>query len=261
MPVAYIPHGGGPLPLMSCPNHANMIPFLSDFSKTWLKVMPKMIIMVSAHWESNSVSITGSGKPELYFDYGGFPAETYQYKYPSPGDPEFAQTLQSVLKKGGIEAKVDNNRGYDHGMFVPMMMMFPKADIPCVQVSLLKSMDPGMHIKLGEVLSPLITDEVLLVGSGFSFHGGMGRSKGTDPKNEAFEEWLRDAITNEKYTPGERTALLNNWESAPHSRYCHPREEHLIPLHVCAGAAKNTPGTLMFDAPVMGKRVSGYFWK
>ena len=255
MPIAFVPHGGGPLPLMQCPHHTNLTAFLPEFSKKWLKVKPKIILMVSAHWESSAVSITGSAKPEMRDDFRG-----YKINYPSAGHPKYAEYIKGILQQGGIEANVDSRRGYDHGMFVPMLLMFPKADIPCIQISLMSSLDPAKHIKLGELLAPLITDDVLLIGSGFSFHGNMGGTK-IDPKNEAFEEWLRDAVTSKKYSSKERSSLLNNWASAPHSRHCHPREEHLIPLHVCAGAAKCSSGTLMFDAEVMGKRVSGYFWK
>jgi aromatic ring-opening dioxygenase catalytic subunit (LigB family) len=188
--VLFIPHGGGPLPLLGEPSHAGMNRFLQDWPATIAK--PDGIIVISAHWEEPVVSITAA--PALLFDYYGFPAETYEYQYPAPGNPALATRVQDLLRQAGIEANLDARRGFDHGLFVPLMLMYPEADIPCIQISLAASLDAGEHVRIGQALAGLKSDNLLILGSGFSFHNMQAlmskRDDSIDPRNQEFETWL-----------------------------------------------------------------------
>ncbi|MDP5041351.1 MAG: dioxygenase [Paraglaciecola sp.] len=254
MPVLYLPHGAGPMPLLGEPGHANLVTFLRDIPQRM--PVPKAIIMISAHWESNEVRISSSPAPDMMYDYGGFPPETYEYRYDAPGNPELAQTISSLLANKGIASQLDEHRGFDHGTFVPLMLMYPLANIPVVQVSLLKSFDPAKHIKLGEALAPLREQGILIVGSGMSFHGRAASKQ----HSIVFDEWLTSTLL---LRPVEQTSQrLLNWEAAPAARYCHAREEHLMPLHVCFGAAKkhSTSAEKVFSGWLFDRQISAFLW-
>jgi aromatic ring-opening dioxygenase catalytic subunit (LigB family) len=258
--VLFIPHGGGPLPLLSDTGHLDMVNFLNNITPTLGS--PSAILVISAHWEENEVTITSGKIPPLIFDYSGFPEEAYKIKYPVLGNPELANKIYHLLHDQGIKSKLDNNRGFDHGVFVPLKIMFPDANIPCVQLSLLNSMDPKTHIEIGKALSELRNENVLIIGSGLSFHNmrAFFQKKGIiDQKNEAFEHWLIDTCTNNVMTTKERKEKLEAWADAPFARYCHPREEHLLPLHVCYGIC-NSAAKLVFNGKVLGKKTSAYLW-
>jgi len=260
--VLYIPHGGGPLPLMGDPAHANLHRFLCDHPASIAR--PDAIIVFSAHWEEDEVSITAAANPPLLFDYSGFPPEAYQYSYPAPGHPELAGRVQQLLLEAAIPARLDRQRGFDHGLFVPLLLMYPAADIPCIQVSLSASLDAGLHVAIGKALAALKRENLLLLGSGFSFHNMPAlmskRDDASDPQNQAFEEWLAQTCTDQALPEVERERRLIDWQAAPHARYCHPREEHLLPLQVCYGigqaAARN-----VFQQPVVGFSASAYQWR
>ena len=167
--ILFIPHGGGPLPLLNEPGHAAMNRFLRGFPATIEK--PDAIVVISAHWEEPVIAITAAASPPLLFDYYGFPAETYEYRYPAPGNPELAGRVAGLLQGAGIDSRLDHQRGFDHGIFVPLMMMYPEADIPCIQISLAASLDAAEHVRIGQALSCAERQENLLIlGSGFSFH-------------------------------------------------------------------------------------------
>ena len=166
--VLYISHGGGPLPLLGDEGHHEMVDCLSDLARTLEK--PAAIIVISAHWEENKPTITSGATPSLIYDYYGFPNESYDIRYPAPGDPLLAHKIFRLLNGSGIEAVLDEQRGFDHGVFVPLKIMFPDADIPCVQLSLVKSLNPLEHIRIGKALAGLKDDNVLIIGSGSSFH-------------------------------------------------------------------------------------------
>ena len=172
---------------------------------------PSTILVISAHWEEDIVTITGGNAPSLIYDYYGFPEESDKIKYPAAGQPELARKVHQLLRDGGIDAKLDNKRGFDHGLFVPLKIMFPEADIPCVRISLLSSLDPGPHIQIGRALSALRNDNVLIIGSGLSFHNMQAFFKDSDApdeKNEEFETWLINTCTNEKLTAKQRAQKL-----------------------------------------------------
>ena len=153
------------------------------------------------------MTINNGTNPGLLFDYGGFPAETYQYKYPAPGDPKLAQEIGELLKAGGIPFDMESTRGWDHGVFVPMMLINPEANIPIVEISVLKNEDAEAHIKIGQALSTLKNDNVLILASGASFHNmrlmGNDKDKGCQA-NLDFDNWLTDVITSKSHPAAER---------------------------------------------------------
>ena len=201
-PVLFIPHGGGPMPLLGDKSHEKLISFLKKIPADLGK--PQAIILISAHWEESVPTITSGSAPKLIYDYSGFPEESYHIHYPAPGSPELAEKGFQLFKKNGIDAKLDNKRGFDHGMFVPLKLMYPAADIPCIQISLVKSLDPKIHLQMGRALANLRDENILFIGSGFSFHNlrefFTPQPNGIDAKNAAFEKWLIETCTDpEKY--------------------------------------------------------------
>ena len=259
--VIFIPHGGGPLPLLGDSGHEELINFLQNVKPTLGE--PAAICVISAHWEAQTVTITSNPYPTLIYDYYGFPKHAYEIEYPALGNPALAKSIFDLLIQSGIEATLDSQRGFDHGLFVPLKLMFPDAQIPCVQLSLLGNLDAEKHIAIGKALRGLRQQNVLFIGSGFSFHNMRAFFTAdddfTDSKNEAFEEWLIDTCTNPHLSVIERDARLINWHKAPFAGYCHPREEHLLPLMVCYGLTDG-PGQLVFDGKVLGKTTSAYLW-
>ena len=219
--------------------------------------------MISAHWEASVIQISHLSNPPLLYDYSGFPEQSYHLDYPVPGSPSLAEAVQLQFKKQGIAAELEQSRGLDHGVFVPLMLMYPNADIPCIQVSLQHSLYPLAHLQLGKALASLDQEGLLNLGSGFSFHKmqaffrqGAGIP---DAKNIAFETWLKETLSNSDLSEAERWERLQNWESAPNARYCHPREEHLLPLLVCYGVAQRTCARVE-SVTVLGKQASSFIW-
>ena len=266
--VFFIPHGGGPLPLMDDPGYAQLAEMLKGLQADVARA--KVIILVTAHWETEQPTMTVSEHPGMLYDYNGFPEETYRLKYPAPGAPALAKKVAETLSGHGFNAEFDQNRGFDHGTFVPMMLMRPEADIPILQMSVLSSLDPAQHLALGRALSPIIRDDTILIGSGFSFHNLkalQGRlSEGDAETGKAlaaqFHAWLDDAACDPELPADKRDRALIDWAAAPGARFCQPREEHLLPLHVCIGAAQaaNMTARKIFGEPVKGYQTSGYSW-
>lgn len=262
-PVLYIPHGGGPMPLLGDPGHEDLVKFLENISGIIPK--PSAILVVSAHWEEENPTVTAGSETKLLFDYYGFPPESYSVSYPVPGAPDLAGKTASLLKLKGFTPEQNIERGLDHGVFVPLKMMYPDADIPCFQLSLIKGLKPDVHLKLGRALASLRKKNVLILGSGMSYHNlsEMRSLKPVDENhNRLFHQWLNEACTAEGLNKKERFRRLNNWESAPYARQCHPREEHLIPLQVCYGAAESkTPvAKEVFGGEIRGRRVTALLW-
>ncbi len=259
--VIFIPHGGGPLPLLDEAGNVDLNRFLRGIPQTITK--PDAIIVFSAHWEEAVVSVTASAAPPMLFDYYGFPPETYQYEYPAPGHPQLAGRIQALLRQAGIEARLDPERGFDHGLFIPLMLMYPEADIPCIQVSLAASLDAGEHLRIGKSLAALKSENLLFLGSGFSFHNMeefmRKRDDSIDPRNLEFEDWLTQTCCDPSLTEQQREARLEDWLAAPHARYCHPREEHLLPLQVCYGVGQGA-AQQVYRGPSGAFITSGYRW-
>lgn len=261
--VLAVPHGGGPMPILGDPAHDPLITFLRTVASTIGR--PKAIVVVSAHWETTQPSITAAQAPGLIYDYGGFPPEAYELAYPAPGAPELAAEIGELLQAGGFDPMLRTDRGFDHGVFVPLLLMYPDAQIPVVQLSMLAGLDPIAHLQMGQSIASITDRDVLVLGSGFTFHNmgafSFGPSEPTpDPENESFEAWLRDTVSDRSVTPEQRRGRLEEWATAPGARWSHPREEHLLPLHVCAGAAGLAHADVVFDDVVLGKRTSGYAW-
>lgn len=257
----FLSHGGGPLPLLGDDAHTQMVSCLKDIAERISR--PSAIIVVSAHWEAANATVTTGASPDLIYDYSGFPPESYEIKYPCPGNPSLANSITKQLGKAGINVGADSERGFDHGLFVPLKIMFPEADIPCVQLSLIKGLDPLAHINMGRALQGLDDPSILLIGSGFSFHNMRAffspETEDSRNANKAFERWLLDTCSNESIAEEERTRRFVNWQAAPHARYCHPREEHLLPLHVCYGFA-GSACTESFELQILNKESSMYSW-
>ena len=260
-PVLSIPHGGGPLPLLRDPGHQTLVEFLTRVGREIPK--PDAILVVSAHWEEPVPTVTSGAHPALIYDYYGFPEESYHIQYPAPGKPELAHEVARILGEQKIETRLDDERGFDHGMFVPLKLMYPDASIPVVQLSLVEGLDPVLHMKIGAALAPLRSHNVLILGSGFSFHNlrafFSSSAEALDPGNEAFQNWIVATCTDPARSNAEREAALRDWENAPSARYCHPREEHLLPMHVCA-AAGGGPARVAFNDRILGKRALGLLW-
>jgi aromatic ring-opening dioxygenase catalytic subunit (LigB family) len=257
----FISHGGGPLPLLGDPGHQEMVSCLKNIALRFPK--PDAIVVVSAHWEEQIPTITAGQSPSLIYDYYGFPDESYDIQYPCTGMPSLASEVYNLLAHADIEAKLDGARGFDHGLFVPLKIMYPEADIPCIQLSLVNTLDPSQHLKIGRALHTLYQKNVLVIGSGFSFHNLKAFFAADTPEsqelNNSFEEWLLKTCCSSEYSEEERTQRLIGWADAHGARFCHPREEHLLPLHVCYGAAQ-TPCSDFFKLKILNKKSSMYLW-
>jgi 4,5-DOPA dioxygenase extradiol len=249
------------MPLMGDPGHLEMISTLTAIASSINK--PSAIVVVSAHWEESVVTVTSGEKPGLVYDYFGFPDEAYAVEYPSPGEPQLAQRIVDALTTSGIKANLDDRRGFDHGHFVPLKIMYPLGDIPCVQLSLIKGLDPAQHLDIGKALGKTLDESVLILGSGSSFHNMQGffdpDNKDADAQNAAFESWLQGTCTSPALSEDERSDRLIQWPNAPGARYCHPREEHLLPLHVCYGTARKA-ATKSWSVDILGKKMSMFLW-
>lgn len=258
--IVYLSHGGGPLPILGDPGHAAMVRFMQDLPHRLTR--PDAVLVISAHWEEEHPMVFSADDVPLFYDYYGFPAEAYTITYPAPASKQLVGQISDLLSSAGFHPATDTRRGLDHGVFIPLKLMAPQADIPVVQLSLLAGLDPAAHLALGRALRPLLDQNILVVGSGFSFHNlnaFFSRDHNApDPANEAFQDWLVETVAAD-IPQDEREARLLDWESAPHARYCHPREDHLMPLHVCAGLAGKA-GEKIFDDAIMGKRGVAFRW-
>jgi aromatic ring-opening dioxygenase catalytic subunit (LigB family) len=259
--MVYLSHGGGPLPILGDPSHTAMVKFMQELPSQLHK--PDAILVISAHWEESVVTLQSAAAPGMLYDYYGFPKEAYDIIYPAPGSPNLAERIVAILNGEAVPSAVDGDRGFDHGLFIPLKMMYPSADIPSLQISLLGNLESRAHVALGKALSGLLDENVLVVGSGFSFHNlrafNFGATRASDSQNDAFQDWLIEVcVRTDAQT--EREEKLVNWERAPSARYCHPREEHLLPLHVCMGMASG-PAKLVFDDYIAGKRAVAFLWQ
>ncbi len=259
--IIYLPHGGGPLPLLGEPRHRELVEFLQRIPATL--VTPAAIVVISAHWENSLPTVTGGAAPPLLYDYYGFPEEAYSIAYPAPGKPRLARTIRRVLVENGIAAGLDDQRGFDHGLFIPLKIMYPKADIPCVQLSLLAGLQPDEHLRLGRALRQLRRENLLIIGSGFSFHNlqafFQAPTEEARTANADFEQWLFDTFADKELSEEQRERRLLHWDLAPEARFCHPRAEHLLPLHVCYGIAGRAAARI-YRIEIMGKKASAYIW-
>lgn len=259
-PTFYIPHGGGPCFFMDW-NPANawdqMRGFLEGFIGT-LDEKPSAILLLTAHWEEPEITVSTAAAPELLFDYYGFPPHTYELTWPAPGAPDLAKRAIELLTNAGIDAREDTSRGYDHGVFIPMKVALPDADIPVAMMSLRGDLDPEHHIRAGEALAVLRSEGVLIIGSGMSYHNMAGFRSATQAnatESQAFDDWLTGAIEG---APDLRNAAFAKWDEAPGGRASHPREEHLAPVFLAAGAAGADRGRRVYHEKMNGLAISAY---
>ncbi|MBK6959825.1 MAG: dioxygenase [Gammaproteobacteria bacterium] len=261
LPCYYIPHGGGPCFFMDwtmgpADTWDRMAAFLRGLAAA-VGTRPRALLIISAHWEANPVRINSALAPPLIYDYQGFPPHTYQLRYDAPGAPWLADRASALLGAAGIASAQDPAHGLDHGVFIPCKLIYPDADIPVVQISLHPDLDPGAHLALGAALAPLRREGILLIGSGMSYHNMaiLIRQPETNPAGDAFDAWLRDACVAD---PDARNRHLAAWHQAPGASHAHPRAEHLLPLHVIAGAAGADPGLCIYRDRVLGAPVSAF---
>jgi aromatic ring-opening dioxygenase catalytic subunit (LigB family) len=261
MPVYFISHGGGPWSFMDAQAQAPYAKLAAELADipSQLGDTPSAVLMISAHWEEPEFTLTAHPAPPMIYDYGGFPDYTYRIRYDAPGDPALAARTRQLIEAAGLPARLDAARGFDHGAFTPLKVMYPDANVPVVQLSLKAGLDPAIHLALGRALAPLRDEGVLVVGSGLSYHNlrQFFRPTGWEP-SRAFGAWLDETVT--KVSPDERARRLLDWESAPSARAAHPREEHLLPLMVAVGAAQGDPAALSYHETAFlgGLTISNY---
>ena len=258
LPTYFIPHGAGPCFFMEWTRGPADT---WDRTAAWLKGLvaelperPKAILVVSGHWEEPVFTVGSGERPALIFDYYGFPEQTYRLRFDAPGSPALARRVRELLGGAGFPTAEAPERGYDHGVFVPLKLVLPEADLPVVQLSLRADLDPEAHLAAGRALAPLRDEGVLIVGSGMSWHNMRGFSPAFTARSEAFDAWLSDALAD----PARRDQAIRAWTNAPYAREAHPREEHLAPLFVAAGAAEGEPGRHAFRDIAMDVAISGY---
>lgn len=247
-PTFYLTHGGGPWPYMKGDMrrlHGRLEESLRELPRH-LPEKPEAILVVSGHWEESDFAVMAAAAPPMIYDYSGFPEETYHVRYPAAGSPGLAQRAHSLIQQAKLPARLDAERGFDHGTYSVLAITHPEADIPVFQVSIRADYDPEAHLRLGRALAPLRDEGVLIIGSGSSYHN-LRRFFGRDRRDDSvqFDAWLRETLV--ESAPGRRSERLLEWERAPAAREAQPREDHLIPLHVAVGAAEQEPGRIIYS--------------
>ena len=229
-PSLYISHGSPMLALEPGASGPALARLAAELPK------PKAIVIVSAHWESNELLVSGHPRPDTWHDFGGFPKALFEVEYPAPGDPQLAAEVVELLKASNLPARIDSNRPFDHGVWVPLSLMYPQADIPIVQVSLPTRGGPALQAHVGQALSSLRQHGVLLIGSGsithnlreLDWHAGP---ESVEPWAQAFRDWMV-----EKLAANDEAALNDYRQLAPNAVRNHPSDEHLLPLYFARAA-------------------------
>ncbi|XP_015056740.1 extradiol ring-cleavage dioxygenase-like [Solanum pennellii] len=230
----FISHGS---PTLSIDESLPARNFLKSFKQKFLmNQKPNSILVISAHWETSEPTVNSiRGRNDTIHDFYGFPKSMYQLKYPAPGSPELAKRVKDVLMASGFPiVHEDKKRGLDHGAWVPLMLMYPEADIPVCQLSVQPNRDGTYHYNLGKALASLKDEGVLIIGSGSATHNlrALGPSKNVSSWALEFDNWLKDALLSGRHQD------VNNYDmKAPHAKVAHPWPEHIYPLHVALGAA------------------------
>ena len=261
LPTFFLPHGGGPCFFMD-PDGGPADPMWQPMQVylasriDGLPERPRAILLISGHWEEDRVTVHSGGGQPLLFDYYGFPEHTYRLHWDAPGSPEVAARARALIEGAGFPVDEESERGWDHGVFIPMMVTVPGADIPLAQLSLRKDLDPAAHIAIGRALAPLRDEGVLIVGSGMSFHNLRARGPQVTPVADEWDAALVDAVTDPD--PARRAERVAAWDKLPHALFAHPREEHLLPLMVALGAGGEGPAVADYRDHVMGWAVSGF---
>ncbi|KAH7027223.1 Extradiol ring-cleavage dioxygenase, class III enzyme, subunit B [Microdochium trichocladiopsis] len=299
-PAICVSHGGGPMPVLNDPGHLDIVSSLKNRVPKILKLgtpdAPRAIIVVTAHWSTRHPTVSSGAKHSLYYDYGGFPPEAYKLKYDAPGSPEVAEQVKAALGNAGFKTVLDSQRGnqcpscfqhksshqvpctdfeggkgWDHGVFIPFLLINPAADIPVIQMSVLDSEDPREHFKMGQALSALRDDNIAIVGSGFaSFHNLriMFSLRHQDEQTAAqfkasVDRWnqsVTDAVSKDGIE--EKEEALSRWRDIDGSYVMHPRggAEHFLPLIVVAGAARGDEKLGKYSDEFVGLDMWTYYW-
>ncbi|KAF2749556.1 extradiol ring-cleavage dioxygenase [Sporormia fimetaria CBS 119925] len=270
-PVISISHGGGPMPILGDPSHEALVSSLKTRVPQLLKLgtdqQPRVIVLVTAHWSTDTVTISNAEKHELLYDYYGFPPAAYELKYDAPGSPEVAELVKEALDQESVKCRMDGKRGWDHGVFVPMTLINPAADIPIIQLSVLSSESPAAHFALGRALYKLREKNIAIIGSGFASMHNLRllftptiRSKEFKELNEKWSARVTDAVSTEDVE--ERGKKLEGWRQWDGAYEMHPRDgaEHFLPLIVCAGAGGEGKGKAWSDE-FLGLKMWSYYWE
>jgi aromatic ring-opening dioxygenase catalytic subunit (LigB family) len=260
LPTYFISHGGGPWPWLEGDFRRNF-----DTLEASLKDMPRQlgrtpsaVLVISGHWETPAFSVMAAAEPAMVYDYSGFPEHTYRIRYPAPGSPVLAERVHKLLEAAGIPAGLDTQQGFDHGTFAPLFAIYPEANVPIVQLSLKRGYDPAAHLSAGRALAPLRDENVLIVGSGLSYHNLRNMGPAAAAPSKAFDDWLQQTLIGA--SPEVREQRLLDWEHAPAARQSHPREDHLIPLMVAVGAAEHDIATCVYhEATLFGGTTASSF--
>jgi len=248
MPVLFLSHGAPNLVL-----HATAArDFLTRLARDLPR--PKAILVVSAHFMTRKPAVSADAAPAMIYDFGGFEPELREIVYPAPGDPDLAGRAVAALASAGIPAEAVTNRGYDHGTWVPLALLYPDADIPVVQLSIQPKAGPEHHLALGKALAPLSQDGVLIIGSGaltHNLHELFGHGYGL---HDPAPDWVRDFgdWMNRHIEAGANDDLVAYRARAPHAVRNHPTEDHILPLHVALGAAAGRPGRRLHTSAQYG---------
>ena len=231
IPSVFVSHGSPMLPLGDSPARR----FLADLAARLPR--PEAILAVSAHWETDAPTVNAVAVNDTIHDFRGFPEPLYALRYVAPGSPALAERVRGLLRDAGFECRVNTRRGLDHGAWVPLLLAYPEADIPVVQLSVQSRLGPAHHLELGRALAPLRDERTLVLGSGSFTHNLHEYFAGAEdvPEPEwvaGFADWFDGALAD-----GRTEDLLDYRRRAPAARRNHPTEEHLLPLFVALGAA------------------------
>ena len=259
LPATFLPHGGGPWPFVDLGVPAAEVRSLSDFLRGLLGSLParpRAVLVVTAHWEATVPTVSSASAPGLLYDYYGFAPAAYNLSWPAPGAPDVAAEVLHALRAADLPAEADATRGFDHGTFVPMMLVLPQGELPVVQLSLMNPLDAEAHLALGRALAPLRDQGIWIVGSGMTFHNlrAFFDARSAAPA-AAFDAWLGRVMDAD---PDTRADALARWTDAPYARFVHPREEHLLPLHVVVGAGGDAPARLAWRGTYLGLPLSAF---
>lgn len=240
-PTLFLSHGAPDMALRDTPTHR----FLAGLGKTLPE--PKAILVISAHWETDTPMLTASAHPPMIYDFHGFPPELYKLDYPAPGAPELAAQIKALLP----DTQLNKERGFDHGTWSPLLLVYPEAKIPVIQLSVQPHKDAAWQYEIGRKLAPLREQGVLILATGNTTHNLREAFRGhtnTPPQVTEFTSWLRDVLAKKDH------AQALDWQAAaPHARWNHPSPEHFLPLFVALGAAgPEAEATLLHDSVDLG---------
>ncbi|KAJ4715094.1 4,5-dioxygenase-like protein [Melia azedarach] len=249
MDTFFISHGS---PTLSIDESLPARHFLQSWKEQGFSHQPNSILVISGHWETDVPTVNVVQQNDTIHDFYGFPQEMYKLKYPAPGAPELARRVKELLTASGFNhVNEDRKRGLDHGAWVPLMLMYPEANIPVCQLSIQLKKDGTHHYNMGKALAPLREEGVLIIGSGSATHNLRAlKFDGSSVPSWAseFDAWLKNALLEGRYED------VNHYEQkAPHAKTAHPWPDHFYPLHIALGAAgENAKAELIHNSWQLG---------